>query len=499
MKNKILKGTIILTMAGIITRVIGFLYRIFLANVLGDTNLGIYQMVFPVYTICFTIYASGLQTAVSQLISDPKLNQPSKILKCGIMFSLFCSISLSLGLFFFSDWISLHLLFAKETAPLLKILAVIFPFCGITSMINGYFYGKRQAKVPSITQIIEQILRVGFVFIIFLCYKKNISCEIAVTGLIVGEIGSNLYNIWNIRKEGTRAKKKKIQMSPSYREISIKLLQQAVPLSATRLTISFLSAAESILIPIMLQLSGLHRDYSFALYGIITGIVIPFIFFPGTITNSLSVLLLPEVSKAYHENNRKKILHTTQITIKYSLLLGCAAMGIFMCFGTQIGMLFFHNERAGKLLSLLAVICPFIYVSTTLASIINGLSKSSITFRNTVIGLTIRILFLVIATPHYGIYGYLFGMLLSQMVISILDGLYLIKRNYTTINITKWFVCPGILFLTMCYIGKKVMLICFRAHIFPDKICMLITMGICMMVPIVILLKSNMIQKRDFY
>ena len=177
MKNKILKGTIILTMAGIITRVIGFLYRIFLANVLGDTNLGIYQMVFPVYTICFTIYASGLQTAVSQLISHPKLNQPSKVLKCGIMFSLFCSISLSLGLFFFSDWISLHLLFAKETAPLLKILAVIFPFCGITSMINGYFYGKRQAKVPSITQIIEQILRVGFVFIIFLCYKKNISCE----------------------------------------------------------------------------------------------------------------------------------------------------------------------------------------------------------------------------------------------------------------------------------------------------------------------------------
>ena len=67
MKNKMLKGTIILTVAGVITRVIGFLYRIFLANLLGDTKLGIYQMIFPIYGICFTLYASGLQTAVSRV------------------------------------------------------------------------------------------------------------------------------------------------------------------------------------------------------------------------------------------------------------------------------------------------------------------------------------------------------------------------------------------------------------------------------------------------
>ena len=64
LKNQLLKGTIILTGAGIITRVIGFVYRIFLAGTLGETNLGIYQLIFPVYSICFTLYASGIQTAV---------------------------------------------------------------------------------------------------------------------------------------------------------------------------------------------------------------------------------------------------------------------------------------------------------------------------------------------------------------------------------------------------------------------------------------------------
>ena len=201
MKNKMLKGTIILTVAGVITRVIGFLYRIFLANLLGDTKLGIYQMIFPIYGICFTLYASGLQTAVSQLVADPHLKNSKRVLKCGIFCSLCCSITLSVLLFSFSDWISIHLLFAKETAPLLRILSVIFPFCGITSIINGYFYGKRHAKVPSITQIIEQICRVGFVVAVFFCFQKSISCEIAVLGLIIGEMASNLYNLWNIRKE----------------------------------------------------------------------------------------------------------------------------------------------------------------------------------------------------------------------------------------------------------------------------------------------------------
>lgn len=164
MKEKILKGTIFLTVAGILTRIIGFLYRIFLANTLGETELGIYQLVFPVYSICFTLYAAGLQTAVSQLISNPNYKYSKKVIKTGILLSLCVSVSLSGLVFVFSDYISIRFLFAPKTAPLLRILALIFPFCGITSMINGYFYGLREAKVPAITQMVEQLFRVGFVF-----------------------------------------------------------------------------------------------------------------------------------------------------------------------------------------------------------------------------------------------------------------------------------------------------------------------------------------------
>lgn len=451
MKEKILKGTIFLTIAGILTRIIGFLYRIFLANTLGETELGIYQLVFPVYSICFTLYAAGLQTAVSQLVSNPHYKYSKKVIQTGIILSLCISFSLSALVFSFSDFISVHFLFTEKTSDLLKILALIFPFCGVTSMINGYFYGLREAKVPAITQMIEQLFRVGFVFLIYISSYCEFSSKVAVAGLIAGEISSNIYNLVSLKRtKGIETGTLHI----SRRKIAHSIIQQAVPLSGTKLVISLLASIESVLIPIMFTKYGLSHDDSLALYGVITGIVLPFILFPGTITNSLSVLLLPEISKADNENNQAKITHTTKITIKYSLLLGCIATAIFLNFGKLIGIFFFHSENAGKLLTLLAVICPFIYVSTTLASIINGLSKTHITFRNTVSGLLVRILFLIFVTPRYGVYGYLFGLLLSQIIISILDGAYLIKNKYTEIDIFKWLVFPwGILTLSI-YVCK---------------------------------------------
>ena len=201
MKDQLLKGTIILTIAGFVTRFIGFGYRIFLAGELGEVNLGIYQLVFPVYSICFTIYAAGLQTGVSQLVSHQPQKNHGQILKAGILISLFLSISLSIFVSTFRKEIAISFLGTEKTEPLLLILSGIFPICGITSIINGYFYGINQASIPAVTQILEQLSRV--IFVVILCFYDLLpvpSVYIAVGGLLAGELVSNLYNIMRLRK-----------------------------------------------------------------------------------------------------------------------------------------------------------------------------------------------------------------------------------------------------------------------------------------------------------
>ncbi len=495
MKEKLLKGTLFLTIAGIITRIIGFFYRIFLANTLGETELGIYQLIFPIYSVCFTLYASGLQTAVSQLVSNPYYKYSKKVIKTGILLSLSIALPLSITLFLSADFISLRLLFAPKASELLQLLALLFPFCGVTSMINGYFYGLREAKVPAVTQIIEQLFRVGFVFFIYCSHIFDFSCRIAVVGLVVGEISSNVYNLIRL-KCSTPPKLGVLVISKG--KIAGSILRQAIPLSGTKLVISLLASFESVLIPIMFTRYGLSHNNSLALYGVITGIVLPFLLFPGTITNSLSVLLLPEISKADNENNHDGILRTTRTTIKYSLLLGCIASSIFLQHGLLIGNSFFHSENAGKLLTLLSVICPFIYVSTTLASIINGLSKTHITFRNTVAGLFVRIAFLTFATPYWGVYGYLFGLLISQIIISIMDAYYLIRHGYTEIDILNWLVIPFALLSISLFLFQTItQKICLSLQCEKD-IFLLISIIPALVLCFIIFRATGLINKREF-
>ena len=90
--SHLFKGTLILTLAGFITRIIGF-FRIFLSNTMGAERLGIYQLIFPVYGICFTIYATGIQSAISRLVAfelgKKNPNNIYKILRLDSYFSCF--------------------------------------------------------------------------------------------------------------------------------------------------------------------------------------------------------------------------------------------------------------------------------------------------------------------------------------------------------------------------------------------------------------------------
>ena len=71
-KSTLAKGTIILTAAGFLSRILGFFYRIWLSDHLGSELLGIYQMIFPISGVCYTIYASGIQTAISKITAERK-------------------------------------------------------------------------------------------------------------------------------------------------------------------------------------------------------------------------------------------------------------------------------------------------------------------------------------------------------------------------------------------------------------------------------------------
>ncbi len=456
-KSNILKGTIILTLAGFITRFIGFFYRIFLSKTMGPELLGIYQLIFPVYGICFTIYATGIQTSISRLVAAElgKRNPKNiyKILRIGMLISVSIAAVLSLLVYINADFIAWRFLMEARSASSVRILAVVFPFCGVTACINGYYYGLKKAGVPALTQLLEQAIRVIVVYLIALSIGNGdlkVTCELAVIGLVAGEIASCLYNFFSIFITSSPYKMlvygpNSNALASSRKTITKSLLSLSVPLSANRLLLSILHSIEAVLIPAMLRRSGLSIPEALIVFGILNGMSIPFIMFPTAVINALAVLVLPTISEAQALNNQRLIGKTTSVSIKYSLIIGIISTGVFIYFGKELGNSVFHNALSGEYLMILAWLCPFFYLTTTLSSIINGLGKAHITFINSIIGSLCKILLLIFLIPARGINGYLIALLIGQLIITGLDTFAVVKNIPFDFDSVNSIVKPGLI------------------------------------------------------
>lgn len=433
-KETLLKGTFILTITGLITRVIGFFYRIFMSHLFGESGVGLYQLIFPVYALIFSFSSAGIEIALSRCVSKylalNNKKKASEMLYTSITLSLTLSILSTLLLQKYAYFISNNYLQNADTYELLIILSYIFPFASLHSCIVGYYMGIKQTKIISISQLIEQGVRVLSVLLIYkLCIPLHFhfSISAAVTGLIFGEISSAAFCIHSIRKKVLSSHIKHLTFT-NFLSCSAELLHLSFPLTGSRVLLNILQSIEAVSIPISLELYGLTSKESLTIYGVLTGMALPCILFPSAITNAVSTMLLPTVSEiqALDDINTLKIL--VKKTIVSCTLLGISCCIGFLFSGNFIGKILFNSSLAGKFILTLAWICPFLYTNNTLISIINGIGKTMVSFVINAFTLSLRILSVLKLIPIYGIYGYLIGLLLSQILSFIFSLLFLYKK-----------------------------------------------------------------------
>ena len=427
-RHPLIMGTLILTATGFISRIIGFFYRIYLSRLFGEEGMGIYQLLSPVLSLAFSLTAAGYQTAISKLVAERTATDRSHSFQpifAGLSISLPLSLICNGVIFFYADFIAGSLLGEPRTAIMLKVLSFSIPLSAVHSCINGYFYGIKKAGIPAVSQLVEQVVRVACVYL-FSGYCFSIGREpaigVAVLGLTVGEFFSMMVSIAAIYLCLHSASLPLHILQSHHRSIYKPLLQMALPLTANRIVLNFLQSIESVSIPAKLRLYGYDNAAALSVYGVLTGMAMPLIFFPNALTSSVSVLLLPIISESYALGDMKAVRSAALRTIKYCGLMGIACMMGFLLLGRWMGVFLFDSALAGQFITTLGFICPFLYLDMTLSSILQGLGMAGHIFVMNVLSLMIRLCFVFWAVPVYGITGYLWGMLASQLIQA---GLYL--------------------------------------------------------------------------
>lgn len=172
-KNSVLKGTVILTLAGIISRIAGFFYRIFLTRQIGADGIGMFQLVTPVLGIAFALCSAGIQTAISRFCAAKKFQ--STWLFAGLAVALPLSVLFTFFTYAYADFIAVRIFLNKDCSRFIRILAIAVPFCTFHNCVNGYYLGKSRLDslhFPSCLNNLHGL--VPFICTLYTVHKTNV-------------------------------------------------------------------------------------------------------------------------------------------------------------------------------------------------------------------------------------------------------------------------------------------------------------------------------------
>ena len=432
-ENRILRGTFILTLSGLLSRFIGFFYRVFLSRSIGAEGVGLYQLIFPLYMLAYSITVSGIQSAISRIVASKSAlfdhRGAIRTVWIGVSLSFFLSVPISVLLFFFSDPLSVFFLNNRQTAPLLQIMAFAVPFGSFHACIDGFYYGIQRTSIPATRQFLEQVFRFLLLILFrfeFFSFDCEVSPSTAVLILVMEEIFAALFSFTAFFLHCMRRNLLSMQNFMHRRSLLFvpselhNFILTAIPLSGNRTMICILQSMEASLLPFCLQLSGYSSNESLRIYGILSGMALPMILFPTAVTSSLSTMILPSVSAAQTSGSYGRIRK-----IIYKSIFSCLGIGIlfsifFLFLGKPLTSLLFHNELAGYYVQAFAFISPMLYLNPILFSILNGLGKSSSVFFYNLFCMILRLFFVMIIVPKLGISGYFSGLFFSQLLCNFL-------------------------------------------------------------------------------
>ena len=432
-KTVFIKNALILTASSLILRFVGIIFKVWLAQKIGSEGIGLYQLIFSVYVLAATFATSGICTAVTRLVAEELVlgtkKGTLKILRRSIELTLIIAAVSVAVVFFGAEFIADRFLGDMRAVPALKILPLSLPFMGISSCLRGYFIARRHATPNAVSQLFEQAVRILIVVVLVkeFAHRGLAACCAAVLfGDAAAETCSCLLLglVWlcDRKKLNTLSGRER----PNY-GIVRRILHISLPITSGRYLNTALRTAENILVPKNLAKYPYSGELALSQFGMIKGMALPILFFPSTLLNSISTLLIPEMSEAAAKGRNGLVRSATRNILKLTAVMSFIFAAIFFVGGREIGLLIYKSDEVGSLLRALSPIVPLMYLDSVSDGILKGLDQQAFSFRTAITDSTLRIILILIILPISGLRGFIWIMYFSNLLTCALNVGRLIK------------------------------------------------------------------------
>ncbi len=421
-KNFLVQGSI-LAFAGVITKIIGAVYRIPLTNTVGTEGMGYYNVAFSIYTIALMLTSYSLPLAVSKLVSARvavgQYRNAFKVFKCAMMFAVIASGVAALAIFFGAEFIADTLMSMDLSVYALRVLAPCIFVVALLGVIRGFFQGNGSMMPTAFSQVIEQIVNaVASIVGAYMLLKTGM--EIGKTrgdasygpayaaaggtvGTIMGAFVALLfvfvvfvayYQLFRKKMRRDRSRKRE-----SYQKIYRILFLTIAPviLSATVYNISdFLDTA---IFNNIMAAQGYQKTEYASLMGIFGSQFNTLINVPLSVATALAASLIPSLVATVQTGSRKQVHNKISTAIRFNMMIAIpCAVGLTILAKPLMDLLFYteDNTTAALMLQLGAVSVVFYCPSTLTNSVLQGLDDMMTPVKNSSIALLVHVLSLLV-------------------------------------------------------------------------------------------------------
>lgn len=456
-------GVVVLTVANLLVKAIGLLFKIPMNKVVGDTGMGYYTSAYTIYTFFYMISTSGLPIAVSILISESRtkgqLRQIKKIFRTTV--ALFFSIGLvgMLAMMIGANSFASMLKASPTSACIMAIAPTLFFIC-ISSALRGYFQGFQQMVPTAVSELIEALckLAVGIILALYAIdqnYPIHIVAAYAAFGLTIGAglgmlflcISKLLFKETIYTAEFVETTGVSDETTPTSK-ILARLVKVALPITISASVMSLTNMIDMVIVQRLLQETGMSQLEATTVYGNYTTLAVPMFNLPPVLIYPISAAIIPLLSVAHSQGDKKRCRTIMESALRVAVLIGVPCAFGMSALARPILSLFFRVESsidmAYPLLRLLAPSSLFVCILSITNAILQACGRERKPVISMLCGAMVKIVSNYFLIQIIGMKGTPISTFLCYLTVTCLNFGFVAKYAEIVPNIKQVFLRPFI-------------------------------------------------------
>ncbi|MBO4992197.1 MAG: polysaccharide biosynthesis protein [Firmicutes bacterium] len=458
-KKSFLGGAAIMAGAAIVIKLMGAFFRIPLSNIIGSLGMSYYQTGYPLYNLFLTISTAGIPVAISRMVAERQAvgnhYEAHRVFRTALGLLLVIG-AVSASLLFFGAGAYASSAGIPEATLATRALAPALFFVSVMAAFRGYFQGNQNMKPTALSQIFEQLFRVGLGLTLAVVLTKK-GLEYAAAGASFGAAAGGFAGlvtmilIYMASRRAIEAKIRRGNREPgeSTGRILVRIVAIALPITIGSSIMPLLNMIDVQIVVNRLVSIGYSAGAAKELFGELTGFAQPLINLPQVLIQAIAVSLVPTIAAAYKQKDRENLTFNIQTGMRTAMIIAMPCAFGMMSLSEPIMLFLYPREQASAvsaapLLFILAFGIIFLSGIQTLTAILQGIGKQNIPMINLMIGAVVKVFCTMTLTgiPSINVKGAAIGTVATYFVTFVLNLFAVYRYTGTKFPLVQIFVRP---------------------------------------------------------